>query len=67
MAKRQGLRCAFRWGVLFPERVQAMPYTVVAEAVIVLKEELQPPEYLTQLNVDASKIFFTNYLEYKGA
>ena len=42
-----------------------MPTTTVVEAVTVLQEELQPPDYLTQLNVDASKIFFTNYLEYK--
>ena len=44
-----------------------MPTTTVVEAVTVLQEELQPPDYLTQLNVNASKIFFTDYLEYKSA
>ena len=63
--KRQGLKCAIPWGVLFPERVQDMLTTAVVEAVTVLKEELRPPKYGTQLNEDASRTFHTKFLEYE--
>ena len=52
-------------GVLFPERVLDMPTTAVVEAVTVLREELRPPKYGTQLNEDASRTFHTKYLEYQ--
>ena len=52
----------FVGGVLFPERVQDMPTTAVVEAVIVLREELRPPKYGTQLNEDASRTFHTQIL-----
>ena len=46
--KGQGLKCAIRWGVIFPERVLDMPTTAVVEAETVLREELRPPRYGTQ-------------------
>ena len=63
--KKARSECAIRWGVLFPERVQDMPTTAVVEAFTVLREELRPPKYGTQLNEDASRTFYTKYLEYK--
>ena len=63
--KKARSECAIRWGVLFPERVQDMPTTAVVEAVTVLREELRPRKYGTQLNEDASRTFHTKHLEYK--
>ena len=43
-----------------------MPTTAVVEAATVLREELRPPQYGTQfISEDASRTFYTKYLEYK--
>ena len=43
-----------------------MPTTAVVEAATVLREELRPPRYGTQfISEDASRTFYTKYLEYK--
>ena len=42
-----------------------MPTTAVVEAATVLREELRPPQYGTQFSEDASRTFYTKYLEYE--
>ena len=36
-----------------------------AVMLVVLREELRPPQYGTQFSEDASRTFFTKYLEYE--
>ena len=42
-----------------------MPTTAVVEAATVLRKELRPPQYGTQFSEDASRTFYTKYLEHK--